>query len=251
MVKKTAKEKSKLQVEKRKVRGRKVKKLRREGILPANVYGKGVKSLAVQVDLKSFLAVFEKEGETNLIELKVKDEEKVRPVLIHNIQLDPVSDQPLHADLYQVDLKRKVTTEIPIETVGESLAVKEKSGVLIQPLTEVEVEALPTELPDKFEIDLGQLKEIGEMITVGDLKAPEGVKILTGVGEVLAKVEPPTKEEEEIKPEAVEGKAPAEEAAEEKKEEKPGRAKPAEKSAEEEKAEKPAESKAEKKKEKK
>ena len=93
---------------------------------------------------------------TGVVELQLKGETKVRPVLIHNVQLHPVTDQPLHADFYQVSLKEKVTTEIPVELVGESPAVKEQAGVLTQPLSEVEVEALPTELPDKFEEDILQ-----------------------------------------------------------------------------------------------
>lgn len=225
----TKKAKPKLKVEKRKVSGRKVSKLRQEGILPANIYGKKIKSQAVQLDLKSFLPIYQEAGETSVVELQLKGETKVRPVLIHNIQLDPVSDQPLHADFYQVSLKEKVTTEIPIELVGESLAVKDKVGVLIQPLMEVEVEALPTDLPDKFEIDIGQLEKIDDIFTVADLKTPTGVKILTEAKEILAKIEPPTKEEEVTPPpseegaeaeETPEGEAPAEgeKPAEEKKE---------------------------------
>jgi len=107
MVKKTTAEKKELTAEKRKVFGRKLKTLRREDILPANIYGKKVKSLAVQLGLKDFLPIYQLAGETGLVELKVKGEQKIRPVLIHNVQLHPVTDQPLHADFYQVDLKEK------------------------------------------------------------------------------------------------------------------------------------------------
>jgi len=129
------KEKTKLNVEKRKDIGRKVKFLRREGILPANIYGKKIKSLAVQLSTKSFLPVLKEVGETGLLELKVTDEEKTRPVLIHAVQFHPTSGEPLHADFYQVDLKEKVTTKVPVELIGESLAVKDKIGILIQPLS--------------------------------------------------------------------------------------------------------------------
>ncbi len=220
------KDELKLTAEKRKVLGRKTKILRQEGILPANIYGKKIKSLAVQTDLKAFLAAFKKTGETSVVKLKVKGEKKFRPVLIHNVQFDPVSDQPLHTDFYQVDLKEKVTTEVPIELVGESPAAKEKLGILIQPLTEVEVEALPTELPDKLELDISGLKEVGNVVTVADLKVPERVKVLTLKKEVLAKIEPLAEEEvappaeeevpeaevpEEEKPPEEEAKAPTEE----------------------------------------
>lgn len=215
------KEKAKLKVEKRKTTGRKVKLLRREGVLPANIYGKKVKSQAVQLDLKSFLPVYQAVGETGVVSLQLKGETKIRPVLIHSVQIDPVTDRPLHADFYQVSLKEKVTTEIPIELVGESPAVKEKVGILIQPLSEVEVEALPTDLPDKFEIDIGKLKGVDDAVLVADLQVPEGVKVLTGTKQILAKIEPPTKEEEiapppeEARPEPVEGEVPPEEVPEE------------------------------------
>jgi len=107
MVGKQTKEKITLKVEKRMVLGKKVKKLRKEEVLPANIYGKNVKSLAVQVSLKDFLPVYKKVGETGIIEVKVEGEEKPRHALIHNVQRDPVSDQPLHADFHQVLFNRK------------------------------------------------------------------------------------------------------------------------------------------------
>lgn len=218
----TKREKLTLTVEKRKITGRKVKTLRREGILPANIYGRNVKSLAVQVDLKSFLPILKEAGETGLVQLKVAGEKNLRPVLIHNVQFHPVDDQPLHADFYQVDLKEKVTAKIPIELIGESPAVKEKVGILIQPLSEVEVEALPADLPEKISLDISSLKAVDDTITVANLKFPEGVKVLTEEGQILAKIEPPAKEEitsppEEIPAEEVtEEEAPAEKAEEEK-----------------------------------
>jgi len=196
--------KPKLKAEKRKIIGRKVKALRQEGLLPANIYGKKVKSQAVQLDLKSFLPVYQEVGETGVVELQIRGDPKIRPVLIHNVQLSPVTDQPVHADFYQVSLKEKVATEIPIELIGESPAVKEKLGVLIQPLAEVEVEALPTELPDKFQVEIGQLKKVDDAFVVGDLKTPKEVKILTDSKEILAKIEPLAKEEKPVEEEAPE-----------------------------------------------
>jgi len=214
MAGKQVKEKISLKVEKRKVLGKKAKKLRKEGILPANIYGKDVKSLAVQVSLKDFLPVYKKVGETGIVEVMVEGEKTSRHALIHNVQKDPVTDQPLHADFHQVSLTEKITASIPIELVGESPAVAQKLGVLIQPLSEVEVEALPTELPEQFTVDISGLKEVDQAITVGDLKAPAGVKILTSEKEILVKINPPTKEEEVTPPPAEEAppaSAPAEE----------------------------------------
>ncbi len=217
------KEKIKLAVEKRKITGRKVKVLRRDGFLPANIYGKKVKSLAVQLKTKEFLPAFKGAGETGLVEVKVAGEEKARPVLIHNVHFHPVSGDPLHADFYQVDLKEKVTTKVPVELIGEAPAVKEKIGILIQPLNEVEVEALPTDLPEKIEVNISDLKAINDIVSVDKVKVPSGVKILTDAKEILAKIEPPAKEEEvapppeeeipaegeEKPPEEAEGEAPS------------------------------------------
>jgi len=194
------KEKTKLVVEKRKITGRKVKLLRREGLLPANIYGKKVKSLMVQLATKTFLPVFKEAGETSLVELKVTGEEKARPVLIHNVHFHPVSGDPLHADFYQVDLKEKVTTKVPVDLIGEAPAVKEKIGILIQPLNEVEVEALPTDLPEKIEVNISDLKAVNDIVAVDKVKVASGVKILTDPKEILAKIEPPAKEEEVAPP---------------------------------------------------
>lgn len=210
--------------EKRKITGRQVKQLRKDGILPANIFGKKVKSLAIQLSAKEFFPVFEKAGETGVVELTVKSEASTRPVLIHNVQKDPVSDLPLHIDFYQVDLKEKITANIPVEIIGEAPAVSQKIGILIQPLTEVEVEALPTDLPEKLTISVVKLEKIDDAVIVKDLPAVSGVKILTDANQILAKIEPLAKEEVVAPPVAeaapAEGEAKAEvKPGEEKKEE--------------------------------
>lgn len=195
--------KHKLEVEKRKIVGKKVKSLRKQGVLPANIYGKNIKSLSVQLPVKDFDSVFGEVGETGLLELAVVGEEKIRPVLIHNVQLDPVTSQHLHADFFQVDLKEKVTTMVPLEIVSETLAVKDKKGVLLHTLNEVEVEALPTDLPEKIEVDVSALSEVDQETKVGELKVPSGVTILTDPGLVVCKIGPlvTAEMEEEIKKE--------------------------------------------------
>jgi len=230
------KEKPKLAVEKRKITGKKVKLLRREGLLPANIYGKKTKSLSVQLPAKLFLSVFKEVGETGLLELSVGGEDTARPVLIHDVHFHSVTSEPLHVDFYQVDLKEKVTTKIPVEIIGEAPAVKEKIGILIQPLSEVEVEALPADLPEKIEVDVTGLKTIGEAVLVEQVKVADGVKILTDGKEVLAKIESPAKEEEIVAPlvpETPEGEAPAE-GEETESESQPSEEKPAEKTPKEE-----------------
>lgn len=187
----------KLKAHIRKTLGRKVKNLRNQGILPANIYGKKIKSQAVQVDLKDFLAVFNKTGETGLIQLDL--EGKNLPILIHNVSYHVVDSQPLHADFYQVDLKEKVIAEVPLEIIGEPQAVKEKLGVLLNILSEIEVEALPTDLPDKIEVAVDNLKNVDDAVKVADLKVDDKVKILTDGNLEIVKIAPlVSKEAEEL-----------------------------------------------------
>jgi len=212
-----------LKVEKRKLLGRKVKQLRKEGILPASIYGKGVKSVSVQADLKAVVEVWRQAGETGLVELQVKGEKKPRLVLLKNPQYDPVTDQLIHIDFHQVKLTEKVSVAIPIEVVGEAPAV-DKGGILVTVLDEIEVEALPTDLPEKVVVDVSGLKEIDQAITAAELPIDrEKVEVKVADDQVVVKVEPPTEEEEEEKPseEQAEEEKPTEEKAvdQEKKEE--------------------------------
>lgn len=192
----------------RTILGKKVKKLRREGILPANVYGKDVPSTALQVNLKEFSDIYKEVGETGLVDLEVNG--KKHPVLIKNVQFEFRNNTPLHADFYQVNLKEKVKTMVPIELVGEAKAVAEKVGTLIHPISEVEVEALPANLPEKIEVNIENLANIDDHILVSDIQAPEGVTILTDPGQIIAKIseivveETPQPEAEEVAAESVE-----------------------------------------------
>lgn len=191
----------------RKLVGRKVKLLRKEGSLPANIYGKKIKSESIQIDLKEFLNVYKKVGDTGLFYINE------RPVLVANIQKDPVTDIVLHIDFHQVDLKEKVEAKVPVEISGESPAEKQGIGTVVQYINEVEVEALPTDLPEKFVVDISKLTEVDQAIFVKDIKVDKSkVEIRTDVESILAKVEPPQKEEVVVPPVTevpAEGEVPA------------------------------------------
>lgn len=187
--------KLKLKAAKRKLLGRKVKRLRKEGILPANVFGKSVESTAVQLDLSDFKKTLSKAGETTIIYLAVEKKEK--PVLVSNVQYDPVTDDPIHADFLQVNLKEKVTAQVPVEFTGESPAEKQGLGTVVKYIDEVEVEALPTDLPESLVLDISKLQEVDQTFTVADLKVDKKVEIQNEKDQIIAKVEPPREEEEE------------------------------------------------------
>src|SRR3989338_1175035 len=157
-----------LAAENRVVLGRKVKQLRRKGILPENITGKHIDSISVQLRLDEFNKVFSGAGETGLVSLEL--EGKLHPVLIHEIHWDPVYGIPLHADFLEVNLSEKVVATVPIEIIGESPAVQAEEGVLVQQMHEVEVEALPAELPEKIEVDISGLAAVDDAVKVGDLK---------------------------------------------------------------------------------
>ena len=166
-----------LKADARTLNGKAVKKLRKEGITPANIYGKNFNSTSIQLPVKDFEAIYNKVHETGLVDLAVGKD--VHPVLIHNIQRHPISHAPIHVDFYKVNLKEKVKTTIPVVAIDEAEAEKQKAGALMQSINEVEVEALPAELPENIEVSVAHLKEIDDHILVSDLKTPTGVTILT------------------------------------------------------------------------
>lgn len=186
----------KLSADKRELTGRKVKQLRKNGIIPANVFGKGLPSKSVQVEGQSFHEIFEDSGETGLINLAINGDKPIS-VLVSDIQVDPISMNAIHIDFRAVDLKEKIITHVPVELIGESPAEKLKA-IVVQNLDEIEVEALPGELPDSFEVDISILQNIGDIISVEQLKGTiAGVEIkndpktvVVMVQEVKEEVEP-------------------------------------------------------------
>ncbi|MDP1722323.1 MAG: 50S ribosomal protein L25 [Candidatus Gottesmanbacteria bacterium] len=166
--------------------GRKVKKLRKAGELPATVYGKKVKSVSLTVASEAFAKTYGEAGETGLIELSVGG--AVRHVLIHHVQKHPVTGTILHVEFHQVDLKEKVHAKVPIVLTGQSSVVSEKRGVVLSILDGVEVEALPTELVEHIEVDVTALSEVGQEVKVKDLKVPAGLTVLTDAELTIVKV---------------------------------------------------------------
>jgi len=216
-----------LKAEARTVSGKAVKKLRREGVTPANIYGKSFESVSIQLPIKDFETIYAKVHETGLVDLTVGKE--TYPVLIHNVQRHPISHGAIHVDFYKVNLKEKVKTSIPVIGIGEAEAEKQKVGALMQSLNEVEVEALPAELPENIEVSVEHLAAIDDHILVSDLKVPTGVVILTEPEETVFRItELVSQEAEELEAEeeaaaeaAAEEKAVGEEGAEAKEDEEP------------------------------
>lgn len=181
---------------KRSLIGKKVKNLRNQGFLPANIFGKGLDSVAVSVRLKDFQSIYKEAGETQLVYLQLEGEDKERPVLIGNVQYDPVTDKIFHIDFHQVNLKEKVTANIPVELIGESPAAKEFQAVVVANISEIEVEALPTDLPENIPVDISVLKVIGDSIKISDLDIDRSkVEVLTDPETIIVSAAEQQKEE--------------------------------------------------------
>lgn len=201
----------KLVSQKREIFGRKVKNLRSQGILPANVYGKKTKSEAITVNFKDFAKIYDEVGEAGIVDLKIEGEKEPRPVLIHNVQKHPVEDTFFHASFRQVILTEKVTATIPVELIGEAPAETQKIGILVQEISEIEIEALPTDLPEHFQVDVSKLEKVDDSILVKNLQVDrKKVELKVGENQIIAKIEPLAKEEV-VTPPPIEEAAPVEE----------------------------------------
>lgn len=174
--------------------GSRANALRKTGILPAVLYGQHVPSQPVSVGYKDFEKAYKEAGESTLLKLDVAG--KSYPVLIHAIAYDPMRGNPLHVDFYAVRMDRVLKVKIPIAFLGESPAVKNDGGILVKVVHELEVEALPQDLPHGLQIDISALVNFESRILVRNIMLPHGVKALMSADEVVALVEPPRSEEE-------------------------------------------------------
>lgn len=166
----------------------KAKKLRAQSLVPAVIYGHGTDNKNVAVDYNAFHKAFKAAGESTLLDLEIEGEGAVK-ALVKDWQVDPLSNRYIHVDFYQVNLKEKLKTEIALNFVGESPAVKEQGGSLVKTLDSVLVECLPTDLVSHIDVDVTVLKSFDDMIAVKDLKVPAGIEILENADEVVAKIE--------------------------------------------------------------
>jgi large subunit ribosomal protein L25 len=203
----------------RKEFGRKVKKLREKDILPGILYGPGLKEAQpLELDYKTFEKVYREAGESSLISLEIQEKKKKYPVLIHELQRDPLTGKIIHVDFYQVSLEEEIVARIPLVFEGTAPAVKDLGGTLVKNISEVEVKCLPQKLPKEIKVEVSGLRTFEDNIRISDLKLPEGVKILKDFEEIVVTVLPPEKVEEElVKP--IEEKVEEVEKVEEKKEE--------------------------------
>ncbi|QQG46482.1 MAG: 50S ribosomal protein L25 [Candidatus Niyogibacteria bacterium] len=174
--------------------GKKSKTLQKSGLIPAVVYGGTEKPQPLEIDLKDFQKTWEEAGESSLIELDFDGQKK--NVLIKDIQRDSINGLPIHVDFYAVRMDKPIQAMVSITFIGESPAVKNLGGSLVKVMHEIEIEALPKDLPHELEVDISGLVAFNDRFLIKDLKLPAGVKVLAGSEDVMALVEEPKAEEE-------------------------------------------------------
>lgn len=182
-----------LEAQLRDITGKKVSALREKGLIPAVLYGHNVKGKMVSVPEIPFTKVFQKAGESSLIDLAIGSEPAVK-VLVYDIQKDPLTEAFTHVDFYQVDMTEKLTTEIPLKFVGESRAMKELAGILVKSVNELNVRCLPGDLVHEIEVDISPLVTFDDAIKISDIILPPGIEALNNANDVIATVTAPISE---------------------------------------------------------
>ena len=185
-----------LTVEPRQVTGKKVAQLRRAGILPANVYGRGIPSVSLQITTNQLHDTIKAMTANEVLDLKIAGERAARPVVIHHVQRHPLTSGILHAEFYQVSLTHTMRADVPLVVVGTSDAVTTFNGVLMTALESLQVEALPLDLPSRIEVDITSLVELEQSLHVRDLPIPANVTVLTDPDVMVVKISSPRVAEE-------------------------------------------------------
>lgn len=181
---------------------KKSKEIRMQERIPAVLYGPGIDNRELEIDLKEFEKVYDEAGESSLISLNLEGEKEDFLVLIHDIQYGPLSGKPMHVDFYQPLLKEKTEVTIPIVLEGRSPAVRDLGGTLVKNISEIEIKALPRNLPSEIKVNVKSLETMDDVVRVKDLSVPSGVDVMRDPEDIVISVSTPEELEEEEEEEA-------------------------------------------------
>jgi len=186
-----------LKVKKRIVFGKQNKLLREQGFIPAVLYGKKTPACSLQVNAQDFKVVYKEAGDTDIIDLIIEDEKKkqTKSVLIQNVSNHFLDSSLLHVDFFEVEMDKPITARIPVNFTGESPAVK-LGGVLLKPTSEIEIEALPMDIPHEIIVDISSLTDFDQTLYIKDINFPSKVKVLIDENTPVATINAPITEEE-------------------------------------------------------
>lgn len=199
-----------LQISPREVKGKATKRLRKVGIIPANIFGHKEESQAVQVEALAFEALKRARGTTGVVTLHISGSGRVQTALVRHVQRSPRTGKILHIDFSRVSLTERITMKVPLRFVGEAPAVKEENGVLLHLLDALEVECTASDIVDYIEVDVSPLNEIDAMLHAEDVPLPANFTLITDPKEGIAKVAATRAEKVEEVAEVAEAAAPAE-----------------------------------------
>jgi len=185
----------------RTLKGSKLASLRKQGLIPAVIYGRQSETQSLELEYLPFQKAYEEVGGSSLIGLLIDGEKPVK-ALIHDVQLNPISDRFQHVDFYQIKEGEKITAEIELEVVGEAPVIKESAGVLIQHLDHLEVKCLPEDLVQKIKVDVSNVRNFDDVIHIGDLQIPRGMEVAGHADEAVITVSAPKAQEEKPAEEA-------------------------------------------------
>ena len=208
-----------IEISRREVMGKATKRLRKQGIIPANIFGHQEASQAVQIDAVTFERLRRSHGMTGIIGLRLPGSSGVQTAVIRHVQHDPRSGKVIHIDFFRVSMDERLHFKIPLHFVGEAPAVKNEGGVLLHLLDALEVECQAKNIPESIEVDLAPLTEVDAMLHAEDVKLPANVTLATDPKEGVVKVAAPRFEKEEVPAAATEeavAAGPAETAGQEK-----------------------------------
>ncbi|HEV7424714.1 MAG TPA: 50S ribosomal protein L25 [Candidatus Paceibacterota bacterium] len=174
--------------------------LRKSGEIPAVFYGAGKDTTSISIPTIQFKKVWREAGESSAVKVSIveKDLQRDIDVLIHEVQVDPITDEPIHVDFLAIDMKKKIKVKVPLEFEGISNAVKSGIGNLVKVLHEIEIEALPSDLPHNLVVDISPLEGLENQVFVSDIKLPAGVVAVTAEGDVVALIIAQVEEKEEV-----------------------------------------------------
>ena len=174
--------------------------LRKGGEIPGVFYGAGKNATSISVSKIEFKKIWREAGESSTVKIEILGENKEKEnvdVLIHEVQVDPVTDEPIHVDFLAIDMKKKIRVNVPIAFEGISNAVKSGIGNLVKVLHEVEIEALPSDLPHNLIADISKLETLQDQVFISDLKLPTGIIVINNPSEVVASIIEQVEEKEE------------------------------------------------------
>ncbi|MFC1686441.1 50S ribosomal protein L25 [Patescibacteria group bacterium] len=173
----------------------KPKTIRKEGFVPAIIYGDKIKSQSLKVSQHDFIKAYRKAGVSNFIDLIIDKNNSIK-VLVQEVQKDPITDDYLHVDFYQIRMDKEITTEVPLKFTGQSKAVKDEEGILVKNITELKITCLPKDLPASIEVDISPLENFEDNILIKDLKIGKELQVDAEPDEVVVTVDAPRSEEE-------------------------------------------------------